>query len=36
VQLVGRFSDEATLLRLASQLEQSFPWADRIPPTAVG
>jgi len=36
VQLVGRFSDEATLLRLASQLEQSLPWADRIPPTAVG
>ena len=36
VQLVGRFSDEATLLRLASQLEQSCPWADRIPPTAVG
>ncbi len=36
VQLVGRFGDEATLLRVASQLEQIFPWAARIPPIAVG
>jgi amidase len=36
VQLVGRFGDDATLLRLASQLEQAFPWADRVPPVAVG
>jgi amidase len=36
VQLVGRYGDEATLLRLASQLEQIFPWAARIPPIAVG
>ncbi len=36
VQLVGRYGDEATLLRLAAQLEQVFPWAARIPPIAVG
>jgi amidase len=36
VQLVGRYGDEATLLRLASQLEQIFPWGARIPPIAVG
>lgn len=31
VQLVGRFGDEAILLRLASQLENIFPWAERVP-----
>jgi amidase len=36
VQLVGRYADEATLLRLAAQLEQAFPWQDRVPPVAVG
>lgn len=36
VQLVGRYGDEATLFRLASQLEQSVPWAARVPPVAVG
>jgi len=34
VQLVGRFGDEATLLRLAAQLEQERPWWERRPPLA--
>lgn len=28
----GRFADEATLYRLAGQLEKELPWADRRPP----
>jgi amidase len=36
VQLVGRYGDEAALLRVASQLEQLFPWAGRVPRIAVG
>lgn len=31
VQFVARFGDEATLFRLASQLETSQPWKDRRP-----
>lgn len=31
VMLTGRFGEEATILRLATQLEQARPWRDRTP-----
>jgi amidase len=31
VQFAGRFGDEATLFRLAAQLEQTRPWSERTP-----
>jgi amidase len=31
-QFVARFGDEATLFRVAGQLERARPWAQRIPP----
>ncbi len=34
VQLVGRQLDERTLITLAAQLEQIFPWSDRRPPVS--
>ncbi|MGA6972244.1 MAG: amidase [Candidatus Binatus sp.] len=32
VQMAARFGDEATLLKLAAQLEQARPWAGKRPP----
>jgi amidase len=33
---IGRFGDEATLFRLASQIEAARPWKDRQPPIFAG
>jgi amidase len=32
MQFAARLGDEATLFRLAAQLEQARPWFDRVPP----
>jgi len=32
MHFVGHWGDEATLFRLAGQLEEAKPWADKIPP----
>ena len=31
VMFAGRYGDEATLLRIASQIERTRPWADKLP-----
>ncbi len=33
---IGRFGDEATLFRLAAQLEKARPWVNRRPPVSAG
>jgi amidase len=31
IHVLGRYADEATLFRLAAQLEAAMPWAHRHP-----
>jgi Asp-tRNA(Asn)/Glu-tRNA(Gln) amidotransferase A subunit family amidase len=31
MHFVGRYGDEATLFRLAAQLEAAKPWRERVP-----
>jgi amidase len=35
VQIVAPFGDEATIFRLAAQIETTRPWKDRLPPLMV-
>jgi amidase len=35
-QVVAKFADEATLFRVAGQLERARPWAARVPPNVQG
>jgi Asp-tRNA(Asn)/Glu-tRNA(Gln) amidotransferase A subunit family amidase len=32
MMFAGRYGDEATLFRLAGQLEKAIPWSGRRPP----
>ncbi|MCI0818082.1 MAG: amidase [Chloroflexi bacterium] len=34
LHFAGRFGEEATLFRLASQLEEARPWASKVPPVS--
>jgi amidase len=34
VQLAARFGDDATLFRIAGQLERARPWTDKWPAVA--
>ena len=36
MQFAAKYGDEATLFRLAGQLEKARPWADRVPPVCSG
>jgi amidase len=36
VHFLGRYGDEATLFRLASQLESARPWSARVPQVTAG